>query len=758
MTDKEPTVLDYIKARLMPWKGPAPEIPPGKASEPDGVKVIAEQRAESEPALSGGAIRAASPSEAASFAALQSGGALDQDAYGEIDLFTRREPLESDAQSSVSARSLPWRSLVVLGLALFAQNALAPPDRAVSAGVIGYLLAAGWVAWAVWRGEWPLAALPEVEPVRDPLAVRQVSLWVGVLLMPVSFLTLGGNLFTGFNFALLLLVIALLVYGLWLPDRSSPSLFRRLTQFVSLGRWRIVIDRRTLIVLGAIALVLFFRFYKLADVPPEMTSDHAEKLLDISDVLNGQTHIFFPRNAGREALIFYLNAIIATWVGTGLSFITLKISTALIGLMVLPIIYLLGREIASARVGLWAAVLAGIAYWPNVISRVGLRFPFYPLFTATTFYFLIRGFRRNSRNDYLLAGLSLGLSLYGYTADRILPLVVVAAFGIFLLHRQSAGRRGQSIWLFCMLVLLSIAVFLPMMRFLLDDPDAIAFRAMTRMGTLERPLPGPAWQIFLSNLWNALKMFSWEDGNVWLASVSYIPALGVVTGALFHVGIVLVFIRYLRRRNWLDLFLLVSIPLLMLPSILALAFPIENPNLYRTGGALVPVFLIVAFTLDGFLTILRDRLGSVWGIRAAWMVGGFLLLWAGFQNYNLVFERYFMEYRLSAWNTTELGEVIRSFADSVGTEDSAWVVPYPYWVDTRLVGIDAGVPIKDYALWPDQLDQSLPVAPPKLFLVKPDDLEGQQVLVSLYPNGWFTRYNSFIEDKDFLIYFVPVEN
>lgn len=756
MTEKEPTVLDYVKARLMPWTGPAPQIPP--TDKPVPVHPETEGDAEREMTPSEGPIRPASAAEAASVAALQSGDALAQDAYGEISLFTQEKANVYRAQPAVKAGGLPWRSLVVLGLALFAQNALAPPDRAVAAGVVGYLLAALWVVWVVWRDEWPLSSIPEVAQDRDPLTVRQVALWAGILLLPVSFLTLGGNLFTSFNFLLLLFTVGLLTYSLWLPEPAKPGALSRLREFLRAERLRITVDRRTLIVLGAIGVVLFFRFYRLGDVPPEMTSDHAEKLLDTADVLNGQTRIFFPRNAGREALIFYLNALVATWFGTGISFITLKISTALVGLLVLPFIYLIGREIANDRVGLWAAVLAGIAYWPNVISRVGLRFPFYPFFTAAVFYFLIRGMRSNRRNDYLLAGLFLGLSMYGYTADRILPFVAVAAFGLFMLHRQSAGRRSQSIWQFGMLVLLSIAVFLPMMRFIIDDPDSIAFRAMTRMGTMERPLPGPAWQIFLSNLWNALKMFAWEDGNVWLASVSYIPALGVVTGALFHVGVVLLFIRYLRRRNWLDLFLLVSIPLLMLPSILALAFPIENPNLYRTGGALVPVFLIIGFTMDGLLNALRDRLGPNWGSRAAWVVGGFLLLWAGLQNYNLVFERYLLEYRLSAWNTSELGEVIRSFADSVGTEDSAWVVPFAHWVDTRLVGINAGVPIKDYALWPDQLDQSLPVAAPKLFLVKPNDLEGQQALVGLYPEGWFTRYDSFIEDKDFLIYFVPVEN
>ena len=54
----------------------------------------------------------------------------------------------------------------------------------------------------------------------------------------------------------------------------------------------------------------FFRVYRLAEVPAEMTSDHAEKLIDVQDILDGQRPIFLPRNTGREAVQFYLTAFL----------------------------------------------------------------------------------------------------------------------------------------------------------------------------------------------------------------------------------------------------------------------------------------------------------------------------------------------------------------------------------------------------------------------------------------------------------------
>ena len=116
-------------------------------------------------------------------------------------------------------------------------------------------------------------------------------------------------------------------------------------------------------------------------------------------------------------------------------------------------------------------------------------------------------------------------------------------------------------------------------------------------------------------------MFFWDDGDVWVHSIPHRPALDVISAALFFIGLVLVVLRYLRKRTWVDLFMLVSIPLLLLPSILSLAFPNENPNLNRTAGAYVPVFLILANWPGRLLSAIKRSLPARTGITVAWVVG-----------------------------------------------------------------------------------------------------------------------------------------
>jgi hypothetical protein len=334
---------------------------------------------------------------------------------------------------------------------------------------------------------------------------------------------------------------------------------------------------------------------------------------------------------------------------------------------------------------------------------------------------------------------------------------VVIAVGIYLLHSQSKGNRKQAITWLIILALVSVVIFLPLARYWVDNPDAFSTRAFSRLGAPGTPLPGPIWQVFLSNTWNALRMFNWNDGETWVSSVVFRPALDIVSGALFILGVALVLIRYLRQRNWLDLFLLLSLPLLELPSILSLAFPNENPVLSRAGAAYIPAFLIVAMALDGLLTAIKSRMNRSQGSALTWVVILILAGFSAYQNYDLTFNQYATQYTASQWNTSELGSVIKQFDQVYGTTDSAWVVAYPYWVDTRLPGDTIGIPNRDFAIWPKDFNTTLDVKGPKLFLIKVDDKQDAQALEQLYPQGALSTFHSAtkIPGMNFLIFFIP---
>jgi len=732
---EEPTVLDYVKALLTPWRGAPPAIPPDPAQQTES---------EREPGQAG------LPAPLAPSVEVKPG----------------------EGSASQLPLHWPWRALLAVLLALAAQRSFEPsPDRTPGPGVALYILAGILAIWAIWQGEWRLTPIPDESDRADALTVRSIPLIAGILLATLAFILFTDNTFTSLNVTLWLAALLLLVWAFWKPKpRSIPQSDEQNGQRANGNRrlsWQAKLHNRLqdginlkitpglVLVLIAALLILFYRYYRINSVPPEMVSDQAEKLLDVWDVLHGKYSIFFPRNTGREAFQMYLTTFIAQAFGTGISFLSLKIGTITAGVVTLPYIYLTGKEIGSQRVGFLAMLFAGIAYWPNTISRIGLRFPLYPLFAAPTLYYLLRGLRRSNRNDFILSGLFLGIGLHGYSAFRIMPIVVLALIAMYLLHRASLGKRLKTVYFLMLLVMISVIVFLPLGRYALDNPDMFGYRAFTRLGSEERPLPGSPVVIFFQNLWRAMTMFAWDDGSIWVISVTGRPVLDVVAGALYHLGFLLVLVRYLRKRNWVDLSLLLAVPLLMLPSILSLAFPDENPAINRASAAIIPVFLLIGIALDGLISGVSQTMRAPGGRWLAYGLAGFLFLWSATQNYDLEFNQFYQNYAQSAWNTSEMGAVIHDFAATMGSSENAYTVAFPYWVDTRLVGMQAGYPTRDTSITMDQLDSLQDVTGAMLFLVKNDDTDALQTLNIRFPQGWVQEYASKYEGKNFWMYFVP---
>jgi hypothetical protein len=145
-------------------------------------------------------------------------------------------------------------------------------------------------------------------------------------------------------------------------------------------------------------------------------------------------------------------------------------------------------------------------------------------------------------------------------------------------------------------------------------------------------------------------------------------------------------------------------------------------------------------------------------------VAGLILFLSARQNYVLVFDTFYDSFRAGAWNTSDMGKVIREFEQTYGPQsaDRVWVVPFPHWVDTRLPAVWAGIPNRDMAMWRENLPGTVELTSPKLFMVKANredpagnDQATLDVLETLYPNGQLRLFESDVPNRDFWIYFVP---
>ncbi len=718
----EPSVLDFIKAKLLPWKYNLDQW---------DMKAISQMAGE----------RGSEDIEAEMVAANEKG--------------------KKDRNEGFFRKS-PWYYLFALIFALIAQIILEPPHQLPSIAIMFYGLSAFMMIVSFLKNE---SFYHHFNPSQgkelntDLYKSQYISLIISFSALIIAFLTFrksGSNdlRFNALNLFFWSLSILSFGYSM-LEFNPGSTIKKRFKDLIVAKKINITIKPWTLIFFAVVIIVAFFRFFHLNQVLGEMFSDHAEKLLDVYDVLHGDYHVFFVRNTGREFFQFYLTAFIAIVLKTGISFMSLKIGTSLAGFFALPFIYKLGKELGNRWVGLLAFFFAGISYWHNVISRVGLRFPLYPLFAAPALFYLIRGLRQKRRNDFIFSGVAIGFGLHGYSSTRFLPIVIVVGVILYLLHAKNQGYRMTMLFGLTIIVIMSFIVFLPLFKFSLINPEAVNYRALTRLAPVERNYPQSPGVIFLKNLWNAETMFFYSDGNTWVHSIPLRPALDIVTAAFYFIGTFLVIGRYVKLRNWEDLLLLISVPLLMMPSILSLAFPEENPSLNRTGGAIIPVFILTAIGFEGLFRRFLETTKAKTGKTAILTIAFGLLLISANLNYDLVFHQFNDQFMKNTWNSSQIGEVIRGFSDSVGNADNAFVVPTAHWVDTRLVGIVAGYPTRDFALWPENFSDTESIEDQKLFILKPENIDALKQLEAMYPDAAVYNYDSGREGKDFLVFSVP---
>jgi hypothetical protein len=183
-------------------------------------------------------------------------------------------------------------------------------------------------------------------------------------------------------------------------------------------------------------LAAFFRFFRLASVPPGLHNDEAVNALDILQTIPRFHPIFFELNNGREPLFIYLQAALTALVG--LTPFGLRLAAAFGGLLTVAATYRLGCLWFGRRAGFLAGVGLATSFWYVDLSRFGLRASMVPLFFVVGLLFLTGGLRRGDASRFALAGVAFALGLYTYTSARVLPFLV-AAIVLWELLRQWRG-------------------------------------------------------------------------------------------------------------------------------------------------------------------------------------------------------------------------------------------------------------------------------------------------------------------------------
>ena len=528
------------------------------------------------------------------------------------------------------------------------------------------------------------------------------------------------------------------------------------------------VGRTGIAVVAITCLGAIFRLSMLETVPLEMTSDHVEKLIDVSRMATERLWpVYLPGNGGREALEFHWIALLVG-LGLPLSFVTLKLGMAIVSILTIPAVYVLGRQVGGREVGLFAALVLALAPWHVIITRLGLRIAFAPLFTALALVFLLRALESGARNDWLAVGLLLGVGMYGYSGFRPMVLVVPVVTLLKVAHDGWRGRASQAVrpalvGHVASAAGLSLLVAAPLIRYAIDRPDAFWGRTLTRVTGTEVPLQAPPAQQLVANMWQALQMFNVTSDSAWFQSPPGRPALETVGGALLVLGVVTAIYRAVHG-DWRAAALAATVPIMLLASAMALAFPNEVPHLSRAAGALPAVAVLAALPLPVLVERWRRSLGPL-GTAVAFGLVVFAFVSMGRGAWARYFDEYGPNYDHSTENTSEGAAVVRAF-EAMGVDlDHVYLVGWSYGWDSRALAWNVGAPDWEPLGWSGpRLDldavaaaESHPEDPaPKLYLVGgPAAAASLEALGDLYPDAIVSRHHSRQPEKDFWSLYVP---
>jgi hypothetical protein len=124
-------------------------------------------------------------------------------------------------------------------------------------------------------------------------------------------------------------------------------------------------------------------------------------------------------------------------------------------------------------------------------------------------------------------------------------------------------------------------------------------------------------------------------------------------------------------------------------------------------------------------------------------------------SYNWYLHVYDAQYRKSAWNSTEMAKVLGGFATSVSDYRHIYITAWPYWVDTRTVGINLGDAHWNNVLMKiEQAKGHVSDPMPKMYLLNPVDVGSLRFLEQLYPTGHHYVFHSRTPTRDFVVFWV----
>ena len=380
------------------------------------------------------------------------------------------------------------------------------------------------------------------------------------------------------------------------------------------------------LILAILILLIAFmlRTVNLNSMPPGMSDDEGTNAIDAFHI--GQTGNFPQyQDRGRPEPLYRMILAVGTQT-LGTSAFALRFVSTAIGLLSIACAYWAASQYLHNQPGhvrrsaaLLAMIAVAVAVGHLTISRAVYRAILQPGIMLLMLGFLARALRTHRPRDFILAGITMGLLAYTYTAALIVP----AAFVPLTLVLLSWHRETWKKWLpgmFRMGIAAAITAGIPLVMILIDS-GAVFGRASDVLSSSQQS------QNFFESLISVL--IQQGDGNPQY-NAGYMPIVAPPFTAFFLAGIV---IAILHLKNPVNAFLLAGLIICHIPPTLT---P-EPLHALRNNGLIAITTLLIAAAAALLARLLVLRLNAGWialgGLLIAALAGSALQSWKLYDDY-----------------------------------------------------------------------------------------------------------------------------
>ena len=455
--------------------------------------------------------------------------------------------------------------------------------------------------------------------------------------------------------------------------------------------------KREIIFLLIILLIAsFFRVWQLNTIPPGLYPDVA---INGNEAISNPGKIFYPENNGREGL--FINLIALSFSIFGISIWSIRIVSAIIGILTILGLYLLTKELfsqyyetttrpprpptswapRSRSIALLASFFLATSFWHVNFSRIGFRAILVPLVLTFAFYFLLKGFRTQKVSNFIFAGIIFGLGFYTYIAFRLAVVLLAVILVLWwLVYKQRGLQKKYLFFIFYFLFFIFITA-LPIGLYFLQNPHNFVGRAAPiSVFATENPL-----KEFGKSLILHLGMFNFSGDFNWRHNISGSPVLFWPIGILFLIGLAVSIKEIISKKlSAISHWELVSwFFIMLLPGILTYE---SIPHSLRCIGVIPAVFIFSALGFEFLYLKTKEKIKirknslSYWLIISVLTLLFLLFIFAEYSRYFILWAQNPEVENAFSKNYVEIG----NYLNSLGPETQKYLIvkqvgiPVPY--------------------------------------------------------------------------------